>query len=1365
MDETQEFDIDSMSEEELDAYISEHGLDSEPIENQPEQQVIEPEVVEPEVSTETTAEPKKGFYERHNLIKTDDKGRQWYPKFTRNNKEGEVVPIEWLGYNPVPRKGVKGFAQDTLERTYNNAAPFVGISDTVIDFVNFASADGGKYDIPKLPSYENNTSQAVRNISGLVIPSLRLRGMMMNAANKAHASKQAAPWLQKLGDRKSFQAFSRLGVDIFSGGLVDYVAEQNQKDDNFVGTLKKYWPQTFQWIPDRYATTDADSPDVKRQKNVNEGAIFGILSSIVEGVAYISKAQRSLARTSKFTPDSVNNLVKDEFADIKFSDEAVEDTVLRNVARKQRDLDDLSEYFASKGVARDKIPGLNEMWEDKETLIRTRDQDGVIGAAADQAQIANNIDSAYGRLSNIITERARLEGLELDNIFQRTLVGNLVQDLKEAGRYSKKLNSGRILTDKMIDKAGEDLAAYILNPNVNKEDLIRVFDEFNKAIDDSPVKIVGKKGINISIRQLKDQLIDMDAHKARAYLLTSEAGQISDMAEGIRLMDDPIAFQRATDSLINRLEVLMVEKELAGFEANSLITNMNAWKAAKETGDKNIMEEAAKTIVDNNKASLFEIAPKAKEYTNTLKIVAKENPEFLKPLLLASEMADGDVNSMFTLHKYVQDKLGVWRKAIRDPNPNVPSIINRAWIGNYFNSMLSAVGTPTRAALGNTTGLFGRGLASIWGAVSEGDLARARKAYIAHSVMDDTLLNANKHLKLVFKKAATNPVESSFITRGDVQIKEEKALQTLRAYAEAAEENGEYGATHLLHIFDDLNAMQMDPVLRFGTNAMTALDGFSKSVTATSQAKYLALEKLEDAGLPFTKENLQKATNEIYESFRGADGLFKNETVNSISSEIALNADSPLVNSLNTLIRETPVLRSVLTFPRTTANVIDTFKRWSPAGILANDYEMLWGKPNLGFNQFLGIGKRSEDSFSPEEIIGILRKKGRSIDGDFMEEFRRLRYEVKGKAAIGFWATALTVNAALNDRCTGNGHYDKARQRVRLRNGWKPKTCKIPGTNKVVSYEFMGPIGDWMAAVIDAVDNFDTVTTSNLEDWLPKAAWLFASAITNRSNLASLEPMQDILQGNGNAATRFTASFANNAIPFGGLRNEMGKTINPQLRILKSEFADHMRNRNAWLDEFDPNGKLPGMYSPVEGTPIGVEEDMLTRMWNLNRVIKISSAPSKEEQFLIDIEYNSSPSMRISQRGAILEPNEISMIQSLMGQQGFYKKELARIQRQADNLVYVDNNGKEIKGFVNILKSQRRGGVSSDYLNTTQYKNIYAKITKAYNRAKKKAEAALPLEMKVAIREREQAKLRSQKLNEAGDINRIKEESYLVPTR
>ena len=166
----------------------------------------------------------------------------------------------------------------------------------------------------------------------------------------------------------------------------------------------------------------------------------------------------------------------------------------------------------------------------------------------------------------------------------------------------------------------------------------------------------------------------------------------------------------------------------------------------------------------------------------------------------------------------------------------------------------------------------------------------------------------------------------------------------------------------LLKIFEDLEAMSVDPILRFGGNSMTALDGFSKSIVANTEAKYIALNKLAQSGEEITPKALQKAKNEIYDKWIDSNGMIDNEGVNAITSEIALNADSPVVDGMNEFIRRFPAARSFIWFPRTTANIIDTFGKWSPAGILSSDHYKLWGGAG-----WLG-NKRLED-FSFEQMV------------------------------------------------------------------------------------------------------------------------------------------------------------------------------------------------------------------------------------------------------------------------------------------------------------------------------------------------------------------------------------------------------------
>ena len=1253
------------------------------------------------------------------------------------------------------RPGALGFVQDTLEgtarNTYEGLAPAIGITDTIIDTVNLVPG----VEFNKLPSYESKMHSAVRNVSGLLIPSLGLRSMALNSASKIHKAGQAAPWLQKLGNRKSFEWFARFGIDVGTGAAVDYVAEQNQKDDNLTGVLKNYWPRTFQWIPNSIATTEDDSAGEKRAKNVNEGAIFSIFSSIIEGVAYLTRAGKSISRTKKFIPAkengvaNINELAKDKFTDIKFSDNVTEDSILRNYARKEDALNELSEYFISKGEEPPNWP----MFTEGETLVRSVDDDGIYGAAADAAQIQNNIESGWGRIGNLISEAARKEGIEINNLTNRTLVSELTDQLKRGGKFSKKLRSGTTITNRMIDKAGRHLAATLLHPRVETDDILGILDEFKKSIDDSVVRIVGKKGINRAVKDLKAQMLDLDAQKARAYLVTSEAGQIADFSEGARLMEDGASVLRTIDLMADRLEVLMVEKGLANFEAGSMYAKMRAWQSAVDTGDVSIMNAAADTILESSTGKLTEIIPKAKEWTSTLKAVARENPQFVRPLMLANEFTDGNVDTMFKLHSWAADNLATFKKAAYDGNPNVPSIVNKSMFSNIFNSMLSAMGTPVAAGVGNLTGLLGKGMATVTGAVLQGDVARAKRAMVAHFALDDTLQKATDHMRLVFRKASNNPKEVSYVMRSDIAIKEEKGLTALRSWADAAESEGELGGKMMLSIYEDLDAIAQDPVLRFGGNAMTAFDGFTKSVMANTEAKYIAFNKLAQSGDEIDPKNFKAAVDEVYNKWFDSNGMLSNEAVDAATSEIALNADSPVVDGMNELIKRFPAARTFIWFPRTTANVIDTFGKWSPAGVLSSDYHKLWGP----------LGRKQASDFSFDEIADFLHSKGKPVNEFALETFETLRAEVKGKAAIGSLFVTMAGFAAVGDRCTGTGHYNKSIQRQRVRSGWKRKSCQIPGTDKQISYDWMGPIGDWLALTVDVVDNFDSLSVGMQEDLYNKLTYVLGAAITNRSILSQLEPLYDVMQGNGAAASRWASNFGNNLVPLGSLRNELGKLLYPGLRQIRAELDENLRNRNAWLDAFDPERGLSRVVDPIDGKEVGNEDNWFIRVFNLGPA-KIHSLPSKERQFLIDIEFNSSPTMRLSQRGAILENHEITAINTVMGDQGVYKKKINEIMKDANKITYTAPDGTTYKGFTSIIQAQRRGLISSEILDSSKFRDIFNRLTQAYSQSKRLAENSLPEQIRGGIREREYQKQNSIYNQRAGKVDQVLQDSGLQET-
>ena len=122
---------------------------------------------------------------------------------------------------------------------------------------------------------------------------------------------------------------------------------------------------------------------------------------------------------------------------------------------------------------------------------------------------------------------------------------------------------------------------------------------------------------------------------------------------------------------------------------------------------------------------------------------------------------------------------------------------------------------------------------------------------------------------------------------------------------------------------------------------------------------------------------MRKATEEIYNKWHDANGMISNEAVDMITSEIALNADSPVVNGANEFIKRFPAARSFIWFPRTGANVLDTFRKWSPAGVFSLDYQKMWGP----------LGRKKVSDFSMDEIAEILQSKGKPVDEFANETF------------------------------------------------------------------------------------------------------------------------------------------------------------------------------------------------------------------------------------------------------------------------------------------------------------------------------------------------------------------------------------------
>ena len=125
-----------------------------------------------------------------------------------------------------------------------------------------------------------------------------------------------------------------------------------------------------------------------------------------------------------------------------------------------------------------------------------------------------------------------------------------------------------------------------------------------------------------------------------------------------------------------------------------------------------------------------------------------------------------------------------------------------------------------------------------------------------------------------------------------------------------------------------------------------------------------------------------------------------------------------------------------------------------------------------------------------------------------------------------------------------------------------------------------------------------------------------------------------------------------------------------------------------------------------------------------------------------------------------LEAHEIKAINSKIGEMGIYREQIRSIMKEANRLQYTAPDGTVYKGFVNIIQAARRGGISSEVLDTAKFANIYSKLTLAYTQSKVAAENSLDEPLRSGIRQREYEKINSDYNQKAGNIDQL-----LVPTR
>ena len=447
------------------------------------------------------------------------------------------------------------FAEDPKGILEMITAVPTGFLDFGADLVN-RFLPKSQIQIPKATKYENGVAQTVRDIAAIVGPVMGLQNIGMRAGA---ALQGRVGW--SLGNTAFMRFLGSRGVEAGSGAIVGLASSQYETGDNLMGTVKKALPPQWDFIPDNWATLDSDSPDIKRQKSINEDLSLGFIIPFVAAAGKFGAAIGEVKDVFSNPPKLVGKTSKAQ-AWIDAATPAADDLDdLTKYALKQEDaLDELGMYNLSNNPDMDvALKGVHDLFDWNEIGQRSVDDFGIVGASVDAVRIAKNYDTVYGRLGSVASPPAISYAVSTPTASEELVLG-LTKQLKDADEYGVEAANWSIKFDDIV-KQGENLAVELFDPSMGVKELREVLDPYIVKTKEG-AEYVAEEGYSKlfrAISTMSEGLSGMDIARTQGYLATSLAGQVSDIAEGVRINAGSRSVAGAQDRIKENLMYLMIK--------------------------------------------------------------------------------------------------------------------------------------------------------------------------------------------------------------------------------------------------------------------------------------------------------------------------------------------------------------------------------------------------------------------------------------------------------------------------------------------------------------------------------------------------------------------------------------------------------------------------------------------------------------------------------------------------------------------------------------------------------------------------------------------------------------------------------------
>ena len=684
--------------------------------------------------------------------------------------------------------------------------------------------------------------------------------------------------------------------------------------------------------------------------------------------------------------------------------------------------------------------------------------------------------------------------------------------------------------------------------------------------------------------------------------------------------------------IVDTMLTAMFQTKKSRFVASDYFRSFGAGKTQTQLND--AVNNAVKADMADVKESILSM----------LKI-AKDDPDdnLLNALFEAFSMMK-NVNSL--------DDFDNWaRKILRggklDPSqPDRTGALIRSLQEMVSHSVLSGPKTPMRALLGTGAATFLRPLETFLGATLRypftGDSATVKSSLSAMNGMLEAIPEA---FDLFFTKlnGYWSGELSTIRTRYTEFHKGDYNWEVVRKWAE---ESGRADPTDraIFAVTNMIRGINNNNFFSYSTKIMAATDDAFTFLLGRAKMREKAMRRVLDMQgngyeMPKINQKLMRAyEDDFYEQIFDGNGNIIDEATNFARAEVTLTQPlTGFAKGLNDVLTSNPYVRPFFLFARTGVNGL-----------------ALTGKHTPGFN-FL-VKEFNDIAFANNKNLAELKKYGINS----IVELENAKALQTGRLALGSGVVFMASQAWMSGRLTGNGPSDRQKRQGWIDGGYLPRTIDVGGVR--VGYDSIEPFNLVLSTIADVGDASMLMGEEWTERELQKISLVIAQAVSSKSYLAGIQQLVDLAAGRPGQVERISASLLNNTVPLAGLRNEIGKLINPHMREINSGIFNSLRNRNL-SSEYLPGRDLPVKYDMLTGNPIK-DYDFMTRSFNMFSPVSLNLEESAARRFLFNSGYDLRMSVYYAPDGTNLtdDPQIRSMFQREIGNQNL-EYELDKLRR------------------------------------------------------------------------------------------------------